>query len=686
MRIAECVLHETLYESNSTRVYRAKHEPSNRNVIVKQARVSRTSLISRLRREYRLATGIGDEAVVEALAFEGDIDFPAIIYADFGGVALSKVLAARREPLPVAEFLDLACRLTRIIEVIHSHSIVHQDVKPANIILNPDSGEARMADFGIAVLGDSGVMPSLRMRGTLAYMAPEQSGRMNRAIDHRADLYSLGVTLYEILTGRLPFENSEDILEMIHRHMAVRPLDPHVISNRIPEPLSAIIMKLLAKDAEDRYQSAGGLLKDFNECRRQWLGDGAISNFAPGLRDFSDVFAVSNKIYGREQEKNQMIQAFRRVVSGGRELCLIHGFAGIGKSAVAYNLQEVVLESRGYFVSGKFDQYQSGIPYSGILKAFRQAINEILKEEADDIAAKKAKLGMAFGSNGGVLVDVIPEIERLIGPQPEPTPVGPEEAENRFISVFQQFVRALASPERPLVLLIDDLQWADAASLRLLRVLLMATEIRHLMILGAYRDNEVDATHPLTETLALLEERDVPMQRISMQALDAREVVRLVANTLQSDPERAEALGFYIHQKTGGNPFFIREFLYNLYRNGDIYFAADVGAWIWDADEISSLPAPDQIGELMAHKIQHLEPVTRSALQYAACIGARFDLDFLAALLGKTEEQTREILQPALREGLLSPLLSGFDERLKDQDNFLEATLEFTGVEKQFQF
>lgn len=685
MRIAECVLHETLYESNSTRVYRGRHEPSSRFVVVKQARISRTSLISRLRREYRLATGIGDTAVVEPLAFEDDIEYPGIIYADFGGVALSKILSgqrARRSGWSIPEFLDLACRLAVILQVIHANSIVHQDVKPANIIFNPETGEARITDFGIAVLSDGGIMPSLRMRGTLAYMAPEQSGRMNRAIDHRADLYSLGITLYEILTGRLPFDSSDDILEMIHRHMAVRPVDPHVVSPEVPEALSAIIMKLLAKDAEDRYQSAAGLSKDFEECRKQWRERQAISDFAPGQRDVSDVFAVSSKLYGREKEKGEMIQAFRRVVSGAREFCLIRGFAGIGKSSVAFGLQDAVLESRGYFVSGKFDQYQLGIPYSGILKAFRQLINEILKEDPEEIAVQKESLRTALGSNGRIITEVIPEIERIIGPQPEPIAVGPEEAENRFIGVFQEFVRVLARAERPLVLFIDDLHWADAASLRLLRVLLTATEIRYLMILGAYRDNEVSDTHPLAETLELLKRRNVAIRFIDVQALNSTEVNGLIAATLQANPERAAQLSDFIHQKTGGNPFFVREFLQNLHSGGHIDFDAHAASWNWDAALISSLPAPDQIGELMAHKIQHLDPATRSALQYAACVGNRFECKFLAELMELSEDEVVQRLKPALREGLLSPLLPGFDDRLRDA----EATLEISGSESHYQF
>ncbi len=685
MRIAECILHETLYESNSTCVYRGKHEASGRPVIVKQARVSRTSLISRLRREFRLATGIGDEAVVEPLAFEDDIEYPGIIYADFGGVALSRVLAAQSERLAewsVAEILDLACNLARILEVIHANSIVHQDVKPANIIFNPETREARMTDFGIAVLSDGGVMPSLRMRGTLAYMAPEQSGRMNRPIDHRADLYSLGITLYEILTGRLPFDNSDDALEMIHRHMAVRPLDPHVVSGRVPEAVSAIVMKLLAKDAEDRYQSASGLLKDFEECRRQWDQKQSIENFVPGRRDVSDVFAVSSKLYGREREKDEMIQAFRRVVSGAREFCLIRGFAGIGKSSVAFGLQDAVLESRGYFVSGKFDQFQLGIPYSGILKAFRQLINEILKEDPAEIAAQKERLQSALGANGRIIIDVIPETERIIGPQPEPFAVGPEEAENRFISVFQEFVGVLARSERPLVLFIDDLHWADAASLRLLRVLLTATDIRYLMILGAYRDNEVGPGHPLTETLAVLEGQEVPVRFVDVQALSESEVNDLIAATLQTDAENAARLSDFIHQKTGGNPFFVREFLQNLHSGGHIDFDLSASAWTWDAGLISSLPAPDQIGELMADKIEHLDPNTRSALQYAACMGNRFEFKFLAALMSISEDEVVARLKPALREGLLSPLLSGFDDRVRDTD----VTLEVAGSDGQYQF
>ncbi len=689
MRIAECILHETLYESNSTRVYRAHHEATDRRVIVKQARIPRRSLISRLRREYRLAVSIDDQAVVAPLAFEDDIEFPGIIYADFGGVALSKILGRQREERSagvqpsIPAFLDLAIQLARILRVVHASRIVHQDVKPANFICNPDSGEVRLTDFGIAVRGDGGLMPSLRMRGTLAYMAPEQSGRMNRPIDHRADLYSLGVTLYEAAVGRLPFEISDDVLEMIHRHIAVRPLDPHLVAPEFPGTLSAIVMKLLAKDPEDRYQSAAGLLADFEECRRQWRQNQSIAPFMPGQRDVSGVFAVSSKLYGREREKDEMIQAFRRVVSGAREFCLIRGFAGIGKSSVAFGLQDAVLESRGYFVAGKFDQYQLGIPYSGILKAFRQLINEILKEPPEELEAQKGRLRSALGANGRVLIEVIPEMERVIGVQPELAAVGPEEAENRFISVFQDFVRLLARPDRPLVLFVDDLHWADAASLRLLRVLLTAPEIRHLMILGAYRDNEVrDAGHPLTAAIEELRQRDVRIAAIQVEALDVSEINYWIAATLQSEPARSEELANFVHQKTGGNPFFVREFLLNLHRNGHIRFDEDLGGWTWDAGRISSLPAPDQIGELMAQKIQHLDLETREALQYAACLGNRFERGFLAGLLERDEEQVAAQLQPALREGLVSPLLAGADDRIKDP----EATLEISQSEKHYQF
>ncbi|MCR9142321.1 MAG: AAA family ATPase [bacterium] len=678
------LVHETVYASDSTRVFRATEKASSRRVIIKQIQAPRASLISRLRREFNLVRLLDSDAVVEALSFEDDLDLPAIVFDDFGGVALSEIFARRGAAWPLAEFFPIATRLAQILKVIHNRGIIHQDVKPGNLIFNTETNELRLTDFGIAVRRDGafGMMPSLRMRGTLAYMAPEQSGRMNRAIDQRADLYSLGVILYEALCGRLPFEISADALEMIHRHIAVRPADPHSINPQVPEALSGIVMKLLAKDAEDRYQSANGLLNDLEEIQRLSRTAGAMLDFSPGARDVSDLFVVSRKLYGRENEKAALTEAFRRTLSGAREFYLVRGFAGIGKSSVVYSVQDAVLESRGFFVSGKFDQFQLGIPYSAILQAFRQLISEILKGEAGEVAAWKSDMLAALGTNGQVIAEVIPEIERIIGPQPAPIAVGPEESENRFINVFQDFVRSLARPENPLVLFVDDLHWADPASLRLLRVLLEAQNLGYLMIIGAYRDNEVAADHPLEAMIDALRERDYPPGFVEVRALDANEINRMVSATLQAPENETRVLGDFIHQKGGGNPFFVREFLQILHRDGHIRFDAAEGRWVWDAALISKLPAPDKIGALMVHKIQYLDEETREALQFAACMGNRFERTSLAAVLQKNDETVEAILRPALREGLLSPLLPGSDARVGDQ----ESTLEFAEADGHYQF
>lgn len=682
MRILDCRLNEVLYESASTRVFRGLHQPSGRKIVVKQARAARTSITARLRREYRLAQGIPGTAVVEPIAFceeQSTEEPPAIIYADSGGVSLANHLTTA---LDVPDFLKLACQLAEILQIVHENQIVHQDIKPANIIINPSSGEVRLTDFGIAVQNDGGMVPSLRMRGTLAYMAPEQSGRMNRAIDHRADLYSLGITCYEALTGQLPFEASEDTLEMIHRHLAVRPVDPNLLRPEIPEPISAIVMKLLAKDAEDRYQSAAGLRQDLEECRRQWQAHGSIADIEIGRGDVSDTFLVSAKTFGRSRERARILEVFRRVLQGHREVCFLRGFSGIGKSSVALGIQDAVLESRAYFVSGKFDQYQAGIPYSAILRAFRSLLIEILKEEPAQIEAFRFDLADALGQNGAVITDVIPELERIIGAQPEVSAVAPEEAENRFISTFYKFVRALIREERPLVLFLDDLQWADIASLRLVRVLLSGSEIRNLLVLGAYRDNEVGPEHPLSEAIDQLSTRDLAPTIIDIGPLGPEEVNELIAATLKASTDRTLELANFVYQKTGGNPFFVREFLLNLHREGHIRADYESRAWTWDARAISALPAPDQIGALMAQKIAEQGPENRAALQLAACIGAHFEINLVQRVLGKSEVEIEEIFRPALREGLISPLLAGSQDPVTEP----EATLDGADQNLSYQF
>lgn len=351
MRILDCQMNEVLYESTSTRVFRGLHQPSGQRIIIKQARATRTSIIARLRREYRLAREISGAAVVEPIAFceeQSANEPPAIIYADFGGVALSSFL---REAMDVTGFLELACQLARILQAVHESQIVHQDIKPANIIIHPTTGEARLTDFGIAVQNDGGMIPALRMRGTLAYMAPKQSGRMNRAIDHRADLYSLGITCYEALTGQLPFDTSEDALEMIHRHLAVRPVDPHLLKPGVPDVLSAIIMKLLAKDAEDRYQSAAGLRADLEECRRQWLAHGKIRAIEIGGGDVPDTFSVSAKTFGRDTERAQLLDLFRRVLLSTSDITGLLVLAELyGRLTEIRKAEEVPFEQEWQFI------------------------------------------------------------------------------------------------------------------------------------------------------------------------------------------------------------------------------------------------------------------------------------------------------------------------------------------------
>jgi hypothetical protein len=397
--------------------------------------------------------------------------------------------------MDITQFLRIAVPLAAVIGRVHARGLIHKDIVPANILVDAASGSVRLTGFGIASRlprERQAPAPPEEIAGTLAYMAPEQTGRMNRSVDSRSDLYACGVTFYAMLTGALPF-SAADPMEWIHCHIARQPVPPSERWNGIPASLSAIVIKLLAKSAEDRYQTAAGLEADLRCCEAQWEAHGSIEPFPLGTRDVSERLLLPERLYGREREIDALLAAFDRVVAdGATELVLVSGYSGIGKSSVVNKLHKALVPPRGLFASGKFDQYKRDIPYATLAQAFQSLVRHILGKGEVELGEWRDALRGALGANGGLIANLVPELELVLGKQPPVADLPPQEAKNRFQMVFRRFFSAFARKEHPLALFLDDLQWLDAATLDLIEHLVTHSEVRHLLLVGAYRDNEVD--------------------------------------------------------------------------------------------------------------------------------------------------------------------------------------------------
>jgi predicted ATPase/signal transduction histidine kinase len=672
---------EQVYDDRRTQVYRGIRQSDNQPVAVKLLKSDYPSFreLVQFRHQYTITQNLDLPGIVKPYSLENYGNGFVLVMEDFGGIPLQEYTA--RQPLPIGEFLPIARKIVQILAGLHHNCIIHKDIKPQNLLINPQTQEIKLIDFSIATLLPRET-PEIQtpnvLEGTLAYIAPEQTGRMNRGIDYRSDFYSLGITFYELLTGKLPFE-STDLMELVHCHIAKAPIPPMEINPAIPQPINDIICKLIAKTAEDRYQSAYGLEWDLEICWQQWQKSQVILPFELGQRDISHRFSIPEKLYGREAEVETLLAAFERVAgvgdaeTGGRgdagiestmELMLVAGFSGIGKTAVVNEVHKPIVRQHGYFIKGKFDQFNRNIPFSALVQAFRDLMGQLLAESSAQLARWKGEILAALGENAQVMIEVIPELELMIGKQPAVVELSGSAAQNRFNLLFGKFIRVFATAEHPLVIFLDDLQWADSASLKLMQVLGSESDMGYLLLIGAYRDNEVYPAHPLRLTLEEMQKTGLAVETITLAPLSQSDLNHLIADTLNCPTARAMPLTELVYGKTQGNPFFSNQFLKALHGDGLIAFDLENNCWECDLGEVRSRSVPsgvslaiaDDVVEFMASQLQKLPPATQTVLKLAACIGNQFDLNALAIVCEQSLEQTAADLWKALQEGLILPL------------------------------
>ena len=662
-----------IYESANSLVYRGIREQDNQSVILKALKQDypTPNEITRYKQEYEITRNLNTDGVVKAYSLEPYQRTLVIILEDFGASSLRQLMDERMgggtEALPLSEFLCIAIKTVENLAQIHSSNVIHKDINPANIVFNPETGQVKIIDFGISTVLTR-ENPTLKnpnvLEGTLAYMSPEQTGRMNRTLDYRTDFYSLGVTFYELLTGRLPFETT-DALELVHCHIAKQPVPPHQLKPEIPKALSEIVMKLMAKTAQERYQSAWGVKADLEACLNQLQTQGEISEFPLAANDISDKFQIPQQLYGREAEVETLLTAFERVADTPQshhdavasrcaiEMMLVVGYSGIGKSSLIAEIHKPNTRLRGYFTEGKFDQFQRSVPYSAIASAFQGLVRQLLTESETQLKQWREKLLAALGTSGQVIIDVIPEVELIVGKQPPAPELGPTESQNRFNLVFSKFIRALCAKEHPLVIFLDDLQWADSATLKLIELMMTDASMQHLFLIGAYRDNEVSPAHPLMMMLDGLRHQGATVNSITLAPLALEHINQLIADTLRSNTNQSQPLANLVMSKTGGNPFFVNQFLKTLHAENLITFDFERYGWQWDISNIEAQGITDNVVELMIGKLKKLPPMTQQILRLASCVGASFDLNTLAIICEKSPREIFPDLVTAVQSGLI---------------------------------
>jgi PAS domain S-box-containing protein len=609
--------------------------------------------LDRLAHEFGLKDELDSDWAVRPVELAREGAHSRLLFEDPGGEPLERLLG---KPMDVGRFLRFSIGIAATIGKVHQRGLVHKDVNPAHILVNCRDGQIRLLGFGLAsrlTRERPAPAPPETLAGTFAYMAPEQTGRMNRSIDSRSDLYSLGVTFYRMLTGSLPF-TAHDPMEWVHCHIARQALAPSERLEHIPNPLSQLVMRLLAKTAEDRYQTAAGVERDLQHCLTDWDHQHHIDDFPLGQHDMPDRLLIPEKLYGREHQISTLLACFDRIAKGGPpELVLVCGYSGIGKSSVVNELHKVLVLPRGLFASGKFDQYRRDIPYATLAQAFQSLIRPLLSKSDAELAIWRDALLAALGPNASLITDLIPELKLIIGDPAAAPELELQQTHARFQLVFRQFIQVFARPEHPLALFLDDLQWLDTGTIDLLEDLLTRSEIQHLMLIGAYRDNEVDSAHPLTRKLDAIRHAGAQVQELYLRPLAHDDLGELIADALYCESERAAPLAQLVDEKTANNPFFAIQFLYSLLEEDLLRFDHQLVCWRWDLDRIRAKGYTDNVVDLMVGKLNRLPAETLQAVQQLACVGNVAANAVLSIVLQQSDEQVHEVLWPAVRQNLI---------------------------------
>ncbi|MDJ0583058.1 AAA family ATPase [Crocosphaera sp.] len=653
-----------IYESANSLVYRGMLLENNQPIILKilKENYPTPSELTRYKLEYEITRSLNFEKVIKAYDLRRYEHSLVIFLEDFGGQSLK--LLIHQYQFNLEEFLTIALKITEGLAAIHKANIIHKDINPSNIVYNRETGQLKLIDFGIATAisqGNQTFINPNKLEGTLAYIAPEQTGRMNRGIDYRSDFYSLGVTLYELLTNTLPFQTT-DSMELVHCHIAQHPPKPHELISSIPSTVSDIIMKLLAKTPEQRYQSALGIKLDLKNCLTQLQAKGRITPFSLGQQDISEQFTICQELYGRESAIEKLLNTFERISQGQAELFLISGYSGVGKSALVNEIHKSITYQKGYFIRGKFEQLKRDIPYSAIIQALQNLINQLLTESEINLEIWKEKILNALGKNIHIMSIFIPEIIKIIGQTSEKPILLNTDNQNLFDFCFKKFIQIFASSKHPLVIFLDDLQWLDLQSLKLIELLIADFNFHHLLIIGAYRDNEVTDTHPLMLTLEKLNKTKAKINQILLQPLKLNHVNQIISNTLHCSTEITKPLAKIITYKTGGNPFFINQLLKSLYQekllvlNPSQDSCTQTSLWTWDIRKIQQLEITDNVVDLMKSKIKKLDKNNQEIIKLAACIGNTFELQTLAIIKKESLTIISNKIQTAIRDGLIIPL------------------------------
>ena len=656
--LAGYTVEEVLSAEGRTRVARARRDADGETVILKVPASPGMpgALAASLKHEYQMTCRVDAPGIVRGLALEDADGLPALVLEDIAGRSLADVITQRR--LDLEEVLNIAIQLAGALGDVHATDTIHKEINPSNVVYNVDTGVVKIIDFGSATYltrEKAALEAPAVFEGSLPYVSPEQTGRMNRLVDYRTDFYSLGATLFELLVGRPVFMVTTS-MEWFHCHIAKVPRAPSDIDATIPRQISDIVMRLLAKTAEERYQSASGIQADLQRCLDELRATGQVPPFILGTQDVPDRFHLPQRLYGREHEVQRLLAAFDRSSQGHSEFVFVSGYSGVGKTALVREIYRPVTERHGYFISGKFDQLHRDVPYGGVVMPLRDLIRQLLTESEQELEAWRSRLLDALGPNAGLITELVEELELIIGPQPPVPALSPAEAEQRFQRTVHDLIQVVSDLEHPLVVFVDDLQWADSGSLRLLEMLAREAPVAHFLYIGAYRDNEVQAGHPLLMGLDKLRAHEVSVEEIHLEPLCSEQIGTWLGDAFGCEGQRVAPLAALVADKTDGNPFFIEEFVKSLHQQELIAFSRDTGAWEWDVDRIREQQITDNVVDLMAHKLRGLSSVARELLQIASCIGNRFQLDVLAPVADRPAARLMEGLREAMAQGMIVPL------------------------------